>query len=207
MEIIRKTLARVLNTRKYYTSYYRNAIYKYTDFTAYFELFSNISSQLNVTITEKEIAFLEDIPMGSSFNAVKNRIYGTFRIVRELKHVTMLLSEIKLYDFKFTLEMHFFRDKLVFFKYVFKSKDQKELLIDLVLKKYFKNKKEENRNSFYATDTNNNYIHLEDEVHLSISYLTFNFGFFEHLVELKEEEEMLIMTRNKTAVEELFNKL
>ncbi|WP_408039806.1 hypothetical protein [Tenacibaculum amylolyticum] len=207
MEIIRKTLARVLNTRKYYTSYYRNAIYKYTDFNSYFELFSNIASQTNVTIAKKEIAFLEDIPMGSSFNTVKNRIYGSFRIVRELKHITMLLSEIKLYDFKFTLEMHFFRDKLVFFKYVFKNKEQKDLLIDLVLKKYFNKEKEDRCNSLYATDTNNNYIHLEDEVHLSISYLTLNFGFFEYLTDLKEEEEMLIMTRNKTAVEELFNKL
>lgn len=207
MNILPKTLARVLQNRKYYTFYYKSAINKYTHFNSYLQVFNDMKTLKTQVLTDQKIVFLEDIPLGTTLNYVKDRFYGSYRIVNKLKNVTILLSEIKLYDFKFSLEMHFFREKLVFFKYTFKKKSQKKMLIDLIKKKY---RVEDLKNDFYnyfcIADGKNNYITIEDNVNLSINYITYNFGFFEYLKDLKEEE-FLLANRRELAINELINKL
>lgn len=206
--MIYKTLARLFGDKKYYTSYYKSAIHKYTDIDSYLNVFRKVMGAKSVVKTKRKITFLDDLPFGSSFNEIKNRIYGSYRIVRELENISIILSEVKIHNYKFIVELHFYKQKLVFYKYIFKSKEHKNLLLNLMLDKYLnKDEADLRMKNLTITDNDNNRLLLEDEVHLSISYLTFKFGFLEHLFELKEQKELDEFNRSEKALKELLSKL
>lgn len=208
MQFIRYTYARLIKSRRYYTPYYRHVLKKYIDFSIYYKVFNSIKFSDEKTNTNVKISFTQNLSFGNSLNNIKDRFNGSFRVVKQLEGLKILLSEIKISQYRFILEMHFFNDQLVFFKYIFRNLEHKKVLLDMIREKYLKNSKIILKNkSLSIEDNNHNFIYIENEVDLSISYLSFNFGFYDHLIKEKEEKEVLILRNKEEVLDKLYKTL
>ncbi len=205
MKFINRTFSRLLKNRRYYTPYYKRTLHRYTNTIVYYELYNRVVRANDFFSTKEKIAFSNQITFGSTFNQVKNRFYGSFRVVNKVKHITILFSEMKIDKYKFSLEMHFFKDSLVFFKYVFRNNEQKDFLLNMIREKYLNKSNKEIKNQLFIRDNHQNCIYIENEVDLSINYVSFNHGFFEYLSMKKEEEENFIFLKNTESTEKLYN--
>ncbi|WP_075341034.1 hypothetical protein [Tenacibaculum agarivorans] len=204
MLLFRKTFSYFFKSKKYHTSYFERIInnYKYTD--SYLNLFNSLESLKTECKTSEKITFFNDIDFGAHLNRVKSRIKGSFRIVKKIKFIDVLFMEVKLGSYKFIVELHFFKQQLVCFRYIFRDQNEKEVFINLIAKKYFNLKKLDLFNS-YVKDEKSNYIFIEKEVDFSINYITYEYGFYNYLLESKFEKEIDESLQHEKAIAELYD--
>ncbi|SNR14849.1 hypothetical protein [Tenacibaculum jejuense] len=208
MLLFRNSLINFFTSKKYYTSYYKRVINKYKYPESYLKLYHALHTVPEELETSVLIAFSETISFGASLNSIKSKLKGSYRVVKELNDVYVLFTELKTVGYKFIIELHFYKQKLVHFKYVFRNHTNKNELKYMLMKKYFN----EEKIFFEVKDTcikdvDGNYIFILDEVNLSINYMTYDYGFYNHIIEMKTQKEKQKTLKYNNAMDELYNRL
>jgi hypothetical protein len=168
-----------------------NNLIRYKSLEAYLSLYRDCIDKEQV-ITDTEICFSPDIKFGSTIKDVKRINPRGCTTLENTKDITILFYRIKIGIYKFRLEMHFFKNKLVFFNYVFRSSHGKKTILNLFTKKYLKSKDTSLLDSSKVTLTDGLRSHLEidNSVFLSLHYFTFKYGFFDYLKEMNNNHQM-----------------
>lgn len=204
MLLIRK-INNLLNGKKYYNYYYSQIIKKYKNIDSYTAIYDSISQTNNVYKSLTTINFSSDIEFGSNINKVKKSINSSYRFIKNSKSCDIIFYTTKVGYHKIIIELHFFKSKFVFFKYTFPSLEDKKKIENLVLKKYF-NKKTSIENQL-ITDSNNNYIKIENEVTFSIYYFSKNYGFYNFLKQQQDNSKMEILNQHYNSDSQLLEKI
>ncbi|WP_299673751.1 hypothetical protein [uncultured Tenacibaculum sp.] len=154
--------------------------------------------------------FSESIRFGTSLKKVKSKLKKPFRIVKQLKYISILFTELKILDYKFIVEMHFYKQELVCFKYIFRDNINKEELKNIIVKKYLKeNFSSFNFNDCHINDEDNNCLFLIDEVNLSVNYIGRKKEFYNYVIQLNEQRkaEELLKDKERSTTSKLYKRL
>ena len=188
---------KMLQLYRYMTSvrskdYYEdNNLDKYESLETYSKLYHSCIEEEKVS-TNTEICFSPDIKFGSTIAHVKKNNPLEYTAYKNTKHCTILLYKIKEEGTKLRLELHFFKNKLVFFKYVFRSSQGKETILDLFSKKYLNSVdcRSLDLSKITLMDGLGNHIKLDDSVFLTVDYFTFKYGFFDYLKNINSNDQI-----------------
>ena len=166
-----------------------NNLDKYKSLNTYLKLYTNCNEKEKV-FTNTEICFSPAIKFGSTLEEVKKDNPLEHTISENTKDCTILFYKIKEGRYKFRLELHFFKNKLVFFKYIFRSSRGKKTILNLFAKKYLKSEKHRlpDFSKITLTDGLRNHIEIDNAVFLTVDYFTFKYGFFEYLKSMRNDQ-------------------
>lgn len=188
--------------------YYGNELNRYASLETCLNFYNNSSKKENV-LTNTEIRFSPDIKFGSSIEHVKDNNPHECTILENTKDCTILFYRIKDGSHKFRLEMHFFKNKLVFFSYIFSSSQDKKIIPNLIAKKYLKSQGSIllNFSKNTLTDGFRNHVEMDDSVFLTIHYFTFRFGFFDYLKKTVNNHQIQKVRVNNSKESLLLNRI
>jgi hypothetical protein len=163
-----------------------NNLFKYKSLETYLNIYYGCIEKDKV-FTDTKICFSPDVNFGSSIKEVKKKNPNECTFVENTKECKILIYKIKVGGHKFKLEMHFFKNKLVFFNYILRTSEGKKAILNLITKKYLGS--EDNISLDFSkntlTDGLRNYIEVDNSVLLSVRYFTFKFGFFDYLKKMQ----------------------
>lgn len=196
-----------LITTKHYN--YADTLEKYSELRAYTDISDKNISKRKIA-TKIPIEYSPYIQFGSHIRNIKKvmpkRTYLTSFSTKGLTR-KVLLYRVKIAGQNVKIEMHFHKNKLFFFKYIFsyaKPSERKEL-VKLLSKKYQLPNIDLSSHTIY--DANQNCIYVEDYAEFTISYTETKNDFFSELEELKLlEHRQLVMSHNLKA-QTLFSSL
>ena len=168
-----------------------NILDKYTSLETYSTLYQSSIEDEKVS-TNTEICFSPDIKFGSTIAHVKKNNPLEYAVFQNKEGCTVLFHKMIEDGIKLRLELHFFKDKLVFFKYVFRSSQGKEAILDLFSKKYLNSVdyRSLDLSKIILTDSLGNYMKLDDSVFLTVDYFTFKYGFFDYLKNINSNDQI-----------------
>jgi hypothetical protein len=170
---------------------YYNNLNKNRFIETYLKLYSKCIDKEKVLI-DTEICFSPTIKFGSTLEYVKNNNPHEYTILENTKECITLTYKIKEGPYRFRLEMHFFKNKLVVFKYIFRSALGEKTVRDLFTKKYLK--LEEHRlpdfSKITLTDGLRNHIEIDNSVFFAVNYFTFKYGFFDYLKNINRDYQI-----------------
>ncbi|MCJ8164163.1 hypothetical protein MKJ04_04865 [Pontibacter sp. E15-1] len=159
--------------------------------------------------------FSSSLKFGSSRKAVQKKmprpthraIGCTFSNYGQLNYDT-LYYKIMLGKHKVKLEMHFFNDQLFFFCYNFSVTLERERMdiINVLHEKYLAAPRR-TLDPHTIEDTYGHCISVDSEKNLSVSYLYKESDFFEHISQVKQEEETKILTKEDVTYKQLYARL
>lgn len=189
-------------------SYYQNYnLSRYKSLETYLNIYHNCIEKKEV-ITDTEICFSPNIKFGSTIQDVKRDNPHGCNVLESTEDITILFYRIKVGNYKFRLEMHFFKNKLVFFNYIYRSSQSRKMILNVFTKKYLNSKdiKLLDTSKIYLTDGLRNHLEIDNSVFLSVHYFTFKYGFFDYLnkmnknhrmrkVKVQESDESLLLNR------------
>ncbi len=187
MLFIRNKIKNLLYNGQYYNSYFNHCINNYKKIVNYITLFENILETSNIIKTNSDINYSSDVQFGMQLSKVRSKITVPNRLVKNPNLCDIIFYKTDLENQKFIVELHFFKQKLVFFKYIFPPTTDKEKIKKLIQHKYFNQKTNIDIEKILITDTNKNYMKLENSVNFSICYFSLNFGFYNFLIENKKQ--------------------
>jgi len=169
--------------------YNDNNLDKYKSLNTYLKLYTNCNEKEKL-LTNTEICFSPAIKFGSTLEEVKKDNPLEHTISENTKDCTILFYKIKEGRYKFRLELHFFKNKLVFFKYIYRSSRGKETILNLFAKKYLKSEKHglPDFSKITLTDGLRNHIEIDNAVFLTVDYFTFKYGFFDYLKSMRNDQ-------------------
>jgi len=181
--------------RGYYNKgYYNNSsnnLDKYKSLDTYLNLYTNCKEKEKL-LTNTEICFSPAIKFGSTLEEVKKDNPLEHTISENTKDCTILFYKITEGRYKFRLELHFFKNKLVFFKYILRSSGGKKMILNLFAKKYLKSEEHgvPDFSKITLTDSSRNHIEIDNSVFLAVNYFTFKYGFFDYLKNLNNNYQL-----------------
>jgi hypothetical protein len=175
-----------VRSKDYYND---NNLDKYRSLDTYLKLYYN-SIEKEKVLTNTEICFSPAIKFGSTIEDVKKNNPHEYTLLENTKDCTILFYKLKEGRYKFRLELHFFKNKLVFFKYIFRSSRGKKTILNLFAKKYLKSEKHRlpDFSKITLTDGLRNHIEIDNAVFLTVDYFTFKYGFFEYLKSMRNDQ-------------------
>jgi hypothetical protein len=190
--MFRKKMSQLLSYAKDPRSkdYYNdNNLDKYKSLETYSRLYRSCIEKEEV-FTNTEICFSPAIKFGSTIEHVKKNNSLEYTVFKNTKDCTILFYKIKEEGTRLRLELHFFKNKLVFFKYVFRSSQGKEAILDLFSKKYLNSVDHRSLDfsKITLTDGLRNYMELDDSVFLTVDYFTFKYGFFDYVKSMRNDQ-------------------
>jgi len=171
--------------------YNDNILDKYKSLETYSTLYQSSIEDEKVS-TNTEICFSPDIKFGSTIAHVKKNNPLEYTVFQNKEGCTVLFHKMIEDGIKLRLELHFFKDKLVFFKYAFRSSQGKEAILDLFSKKYLNSVdyRSLDLSKIILTDSLGNYMKLDDSVFLTVDYFTFKYGFFDYLKNINSNDQI-----------------
>lgn len=194
----------ILNSRQYYNSYFNRCINKYKKIENYISIYDSISKSHDKFIkTSKNISYNKYIFFGTSLYKAKRQIRLPYRLIKNTPLCDIIFFKKKIGSYKIIVELHFFKKKLVFFKYSFPKIENKKVIINTIISKYLKKENDYNFIRNLNIYNNNNYIKIENEVSLEVYYFSSGFGFYDFLLENKKEIKFRELTKKQFS----FNKL
>ncbi|WP_299162935.1 hypothetical protein [uncultured Tenacibaculum sp.] len=207
MLLIRK-INNILNSRKYYNHYYNQIIKKYKNIDSYTAIFNNVLQQNNSIGSKTPIRFSDDIQFGDCISKVKKGINTSYRFIKNVALCDIIFFTTKVGGYIITTELHFFKNKLIFFKYTFPSLLNKKRIEKLIKRKYLiKESVTNNINNLLVTDSFNSYLKTENEVTFSIYYISKNYGFYDFLKQHQETSKLNILNQYSNSESQLLEKI
>jgi hypothetical protein len=177
-----------LSSKGYYSD---STLDKYISLDPYLNLYYNCIEKEKV-LTNTEICFSPTIKFGSTIEFVKKNNPHEYTILQNTNDCVILLYKIKEGRYKFRLELFFFKNKLVFFTYIYRASRGKKRILDLFAKKYLKS--EEHRlpdlSKITLTDGLKKHIEIDNSVFLTMHYFTFKYGFFDYLKSINKNHQI-----------------
>ena len=152
-------------------SYYEKLLAGYDDLKRYQAI---LSPDLYPVNTDNPINISDKVKFGSCIEEVREKLgsprytYTNQSLPRDLN---IFLYKKKLGGYKVKLEIHFFRNTLFYFNYIFSyvNNKDKNLLFNILSKKYFQNVSRVK--DFEAVDPKGHRVFVEDGLNFRINYL------------------------------------
>ncbi|WP_282073914.1 hypothetical protein [Polaribacter atrinae] len=148
-----------------------------------------------VVSTENEIFFTSKFKFGSTIREVKRGLKDDFHAVKTLCGTVILYSKTLIGDDKVVLELHFYKKKLVLFRYTFTNMNNIEQIESILREKYFKFDSKVSFSDCAIKDPYGNSIFVDDKVNFSVLYFSFNFEFHDYVMNLKKINEEKIIAK------------
>lgn len=203
-----KKINNILNSRKYYNNYFSQIIKKYKNIDNYTSIFNSVLQDNDIIESNVPIRFSDDIDFGACVSSVKKGINTSYRFIKNPDLCDIIFFTTKVGGYRITTELHFFKNKIIFFKYTFPSLSNKKKVENLIKKKYkIKEPVTDKINNLLVTDTLNNYLKTENEVTFSIYYFTKNYGFYAFLKQQQENSKMNVLNQLYNSESQLLEKI
>jgi hypothetical protein len=170
------------------TNYFYKSFYSVKNSDYYLSVFEEFDKRKNIPFNEK-IRFSSKFDFGSSMRKIRRGVNEDFHTVKTLCNTEVLYSKILIGRDKVLLELHFYKNKLVLFRYTFFNLENKKKIEDILKEKYLNFTKDSNIVDYNVKDPFGNSSYVDDKVVLSVLYFSFNFGFYEYIMGLKKEKE------------------
>jgi hypothetical protein len=196
-----------LITTKHYN--YADTLEKYAELRSYSNISDKNTSKRKIT-TKIPIEYSPYIQFGEHIRSVKKimpkRTYLTSYTTNGLAR-KVLLYRVKIAQQNVKIEMHFYKNRLFFFKYIFSYAKPSERieLIKLLSKKYQLPNVDLSSHTIY--DNNQSCIYVEDYTEFTISYTETKNEFFNCLEEIKIQEHRQMITSYNLKAQILFSSL
>ncbi|CAM1357574.1 MULTISPECIES: hypothetical protein [Tenacibaculum] len=178
---VQKKINQLINKRQYYNSYFNRCINKYKKIENYYSLYEEFKGEIKSVKTSEIINHSSKIFFGVDLYDAKKNIDVPYRLKVNKKLCDIIFYKTKLDSHKIIVELHFFKKKLVFFKYLFPTTVNRPKIEERVKKKYLKNSNTFCNKSNLIVDEKNNYLRIENEVSLTLNYYSLEFDFFKSL--------------------------
>ncbi|TYQ00472.1 hypothetical protein C7447_1011088 [Tenacibaculum adriaticum] len=208
MLLIKKKLFGLLNSKKYYNNYYyTKSISKYKDINSYINIYEDFLSSNDIIKTSERISHSSNISFGTDISTAKKEIGTPYKFIKNLNLCDILFYKTKISNYKIDIELHFFKKKLVFYKYTFPFSFYTKEIENQVQNKYFKGNKLIDFKNQLIADANNSFLKIDNEVSFSIYYFSLNHGFYDYLKNQKEILKFHSLNKQRIAVFELLETL
>ena len=139
--------------------------------------------------TNCKIDHFFDINFGDSITQVKHKLRVIYLVIPFGNDIDVLSYKIGIGKYKIEVELHFFHQKLVFFKYAFPYIKNKSEIIHYLNKKYFKDFSTIDFSYEGVVDFNDNFLKVCEEDVFKVLYLSRKFGFFNYLKKIKNSSK------------------
>ncbi len=196
----------------YSKEYYEGLLDKYKDVSSYSNLLNCFGKKQGI-LTNEDISISKKCAFGTINTEYIIKKFGkpNYKIRQNdhLLNIDIFLYRIFIGNHKTKFELHFFKDNLFFYNYIFSylSEEEKSEVIKILEKKYL------NGNKFnyleeYIVDDNQSVIIIDDKIDFVINYICYkNSGLFNNLpkiIKMLEDEK-----RNEydKTIYELFKRL
>ena len=196
-----------INTTSHYN--YADTLEKYSELRAYNDISDKTLSRRRIT-TKIPIEYSPFIQFGEHLRKIKKvmpkRTHLASFHTRGLSR-KVLLYRVKIAGQNVKIEMHFYKNRLFFFKYIFsyaKPSERKEL-IKLLSKKYQIPNLDLSVHSIF--DHNQNSIYVEDYTEFTLSYTETKNDFFNQLEEIKLHDHRQMVASYNLKAQTLFSSL
>ncbi len=204
---IHKKIKEVLSTRKYYNDYYNQSITRYKDVNCYLSVYGKLSKNNCFIHTKHSINHSSTITFGNSLSSVKKKIDVPYSLVKVQDFCRILFYKIRIGRYKMIVELHFYKKKLVFFKYTFPALNNKREVESYVMKKYLLKNQLIDFSQQAIVDNNHNYLKVDHEIAFSIYYLSKKYGFYDYLKKKKKSIDSMNLNKENYFLDELIDKL
>ena len=189
---VQKKLKLLINKRQYYNSYFNRCINRYKKIENYISLYDDFYKSIDSVETSEVINHSSKIFFGINLYDAVKQIDVPYRLKRNKKLCDIIFYKTKIDSHKIIVELHFFKKKLIYFKYLFPAVMDSSKIVNRVKRKYVSKEIDFCSNSNLIVDLNNNYLKIENEVSLTLNYYSLNFGFQNFL----KEKQQLVDHRN-----------
>ncbi len=207
MLLIQKKLSELLGGKKYYSNYYNQSVSKYRDINCYLSVYDKLPKKHYSILTEERINHSDDINFGDSIYSVKRKLNVVYSLVKIQRYCHVLFYKMRIGVYKIVVELHFFKSKLVFFKYTFPSINKHKEIEKYVKKKYLNTNQLIDFSNQCIIDKSNSYLRIENEVAFSLYYVSMKFGFADYLKKKKKTMKKRKIHRENYVINELLEKL
>ncbi len=206
---IKRILRNLINSKQYYNNYYEKAIVDYKEPATYSVIYDNfLSANKNTTVkTTETINHFSNIEFGSNIKTSKRLINCPYRVVKNKHLCDIIFYKTKIGNHQISIELHFFKKKLIFFKYTFPTTFYKDEIINKIKNKYFNKDDTINVNNHLIVDPNNNYLKITNEVTFSIYYMSTKFNFYNYIKDKKEELRFKTSIQKEFALNQLIDRI
>lgn len=206
MLLIQKKLISILNKR-YYSNYYNRSVLKYKNIDYYLSVYDKLTNSKIPVLTKEEINHTDLIKFGTKIADVKKKIHLPFTSIKSQKDCDIIFYKMKIGVYKLVVELHFFKLRLVFFKYAFPSLSNYKEIEEVIKQKYFRKNMLIDFQTQCIVDKNNGFVKVDNDVTFSLFYYTPNFGFFDYLEKVRQDKLVKTERKNDLIFLELLNKL
>ena len=207
MLLIQRKLSELLGNKRYYSNYYNQSISKYRDINCYLSVYDKLPEKHCSILTAERINHSDDINFGDSIYSVKKKLNVIYSIVKVQRYCHVLFYKMRIGIYKIVVELHFFKSKLVYFKYTFPSINKRLDIEKFVKKKYLDSNRLIDFSKQCIIDKGNNHLRIENEVAFSLYYVSMKFGFADYLKKKKKSINRRKVNREKYNLNELLERL
>lgn len=207
MLLIQQKLNNLLYGKQYYNSYFERCVTKYKKIDNYISLYDTFFKPHKLVTTSEDINHTSKIPFGISIGKAKKHINVPFRHIRNPNLCDIIFYKTRIGDFKIIVELHFFKKKLVFFKYIFHTTLEKSNILNKVLSKYQLTKSKFNLRNSLITNNEDYFIKIENEVSLSMYYFTPKLNFYDFLVQKQHQRALNKLAKENYHLEKLLDRI
>lgn len=187
-------------------SYFYRSFFNVKNIDYYLSLFNELENRENV-VTEKEICLSSKFSFGSSIREVKYGLKEDFYKVKSLCGTVVLYAKTFVGSDKVILELHFYKKKLVLFRYTFSNINNKNKIESTLVEKYLNPDTKVCLDNCLIKDYANNSIVIDDKVNFSVLYFSFNFGFYDHIMKINKTNKDKSINRRIKWNEEIMKRL
>lgn len=206
---MKKIFLRLVGTRRnYYRSYYDRIFTQYNDTSSYLLLYNKYTATSTIK-TDVEICFSKALKFGCSVLEVKNKLHKPNYQIRQNESLCteILLYRIFIGKHKVRCQMHFYKDRLFLYNYTFSyvNKFETKEIINVIKEKYVSDigiHAEQN-----IIDKFNNCLQIEDDVRLTINYLSLNSDFFNEITLRSFQKGERRTRKNDAEFTDLYNRI
>ena len=187
-------------------SYFYRSFFSIKNINYYLLLFEELKLRKVVT-TENEIFFTSKFKFGSTIRSVKSGLKDDFHTVKTLCGTVILYSKTIIGSDKVILELHFYKKKLVLFRYTFSNMNNRSKIENILREKYLNIDSKVCFSECAINDSHGNSIFVDDKVNFSVLYFSFNFEFHDYVINLKKINEEKILAEKLNWKAEIMKRL
>ncbi|CAM1363553.1 hypothetical protein [Tenacibaculum xiamenense] len=146
----------------------------------YLEFFNQFYTRTNCKIDH-----FFDINFGDSLIEVKQKLRVIYSIIAVRSFLDVLCYKIRIGEHRIEVELHFYKNKLVFFKYAFPFIKDRTDIISHLNQKYFMNMNHIDFIDEGAVDLDDNFVRVCEKEVFTVMYLSRESRFLEYLSQLE----------------------
>jgi len=188
---------------------YANTLEKYDDLNRYCDVYDKNISRRRIT-TNVELEYSKYIQFGATSTEVKKVMPTRTHQISfnsEGLYRKVLLYRVKIAGQNVKIEMHFFKNQLFYYKFIFsyaKPAERRELTRALISKYNLPNV---DLTSHTVFDKNRNCIQIDDYIEYSISYTQMENPFFDKIEKIKAKSHQKMVASYNRQARALFSSL